>query len=130
LGLLRLVTRRYPACAARRWALVWNAYGVQKNKNACLTLPSLRQFAEAEVFVVDWGAFGFDAEVAGFGVAVVAAGDFFAVDPEADFAVDGADVVVVPFARGFAEILAWEAAAAIRRDGLEGRKGGGADFED
>ena len=90
----------------------------------------LRKFADAEIFELDGGAFGFEAEVAVGRVAVGAAGDFLAVDPEADFSVDGADVVVVPLADAFGESLGGEAAGAVRGDGWEGFHFGGAGGED
>ncbi|MFT6178789.1 MAG: hypothetical protein ACJAXZ_003935 [Akkermansiaceae bacterium] len=48
--------------------------------------------AEADVFELDGGAFGFEAEEAGGDVAP--AGDFLAIHPEAYFATDGPDEVV------------------------------------
>ncbi len=80
----------------------------------------LWKFANAEVFEVDRRAFGFEAEVAVGRVAVGSAGDFLAVHPEANFAVDGADVVVVPFADSFGEAFGGEAAGAVGGDGWEG----------
>ena len=66
----------------------------------------LRQFANPQIFEFDRRPFGFEAQVAGARLAVVAAGHFFAVDPQPHFAVDAADVVVVPLADALAEILA------------------------
>ena len=56
----------------------------------------LRQFADSEVAELDRGTLGFEAEVADGRLAVGAARDFDAVDPQAHFAVDCADVIVVP----------------------------------
>ncbi len=58
------------------------------------------------------------------------AGDFFAVYPEADFAIDGADVVVVPLVDAFGQVFGWEAAIALWADGREGIHTGAANGED
>ena len=40
--------------------------------------------------------------------------NLFAINPKADFTVDGSDVVVIPFAVAFGEVLARETSGAIR----------------
>src|SRR5207244_8854544 len=59
--------------------------------------------------------FRFQAEVARARLAVLAAGDLFAVDPQPDLAVDRPDVVVVPLVDALAEVLPREAALAVGR---------------
>jgi len=86
---------------------------------------ALRQLTQADILEVDGRAFGFQAQVADARLDLVAAGDFLAVDPETDLAVDGADVVVVPFADALAQVLAREAAAAVGG----GRRGNGFIFD-
>lgn len=56
----------------------------------------LRQFADSEVAELDGGTLGFEAKVADSRLTVGAAGDLDAVDPQAHFAIDRADVIVVP----------------------------------
>jgi hypothetical protein len=93
-------------------------------------LDELREDAQADVFELDGRAFGFEAEVAVGGVAVRSARDFLTVDPKADFAVDGADVVVVPLVDAFGEAFGGKTAFAIRGDGWKGRHFSGASGED
>src|SRR4051812_20259012 len=64
----------------------------------------LRQFADADVAKLDRRAFGFHAEVSAARLRAAAAGDLLAVHPQADLAVDGADVVVIPLAHALAQI--------------------------
>ena len=56
----------------------------------------LRQFADSEVAELDGRTLGLEAEVADGWLAVGAARDFDAVDPQAHFAVDRTNVIVVP----------------------------------
>jgi len=58
--------------------------------------------------------------MAGRGGGVVTARYFCTVYPEADFAVDGADVVVVPVAVRFGGFGRREAADSVRGGGSEG----------
>ena len=90
----------------------------------------LWQNPNADVFELDRGAFGFEAEVAVRRLAVGAAGDFLAVDPEADLTIDGADIVVIPFIDAFGEPFGGKAAASIGSDGWEGFHFGRAGGED
>ena len=62
---------------------------------------------------LDGRAFRLQAEKAGARLAAGAAGDFLAVDPEPDLAVDAPDVVVVPLADPLAQVLRRKAAAAV-----------------
>ena len=79
---------------------------------ACvLFLRQLGQLPNPQIFKLHRCAFRFEAQVARLGIAVLAAGDFLAVDPQTNFAVDGADVVVVPFAYALGQILARESSA-------------------
>ena len=87
------------------------------------------EFADFQVSELDGGAFGLKADVAVGGGGVFPAGDFGAVDPEADFAVGGADVVVVPLAGGLGGLGGGEAANAVRGGGWEGLEGGFPDGE-
>ena len=59
-----------------------------------------------------------------------AARDFLTVHPQADFTVDGAHVVVIPFANALAQVLAWEAAVTIGSNGGKWRHLGFAHGED
>src|SRR5688572_6526035 len=89
-----------------------------------------RQLTESQVFELNRRAFGFEAEIPGAGFGAVAAGDFFAVDPQADLAIDGANVVVIPLADAAAELLTGEAAFTTWGDRLERLQLGCADGED
>ena len=73
----------------------------------------LRQFAYAEVAKLDRRSLGLEAEVAGGRLTVGATRDFLAVHPQAHFAIDGADLVVVPLVYSFGGILRWETAIAV-----------------
>src|SRR5436190_19993408 len=86
----------------------------------------LRQEANLQVFEFDRRAFGFKAEITSRRSRVFAAGNLLAVDPQADFPVDPADIVVIPFARALAQFLARKAAAAVGRFRLKWRESGGA----
>jgi len=57
--------------------------------------------------------FRFEAEVAGGGLSAGAAGDFFAVDPEADFAVECRGCNSGSIRGTLAQFFAREAAAAV-----------------
>ena len=81
---------------------------------------TLRQFADPQLPELDRRPFGLEAEMARAGLAVVAAGDFLAVDPEPDLAIDRPDVVVVPLADALAQVLAGEAPLAVGRGGRKG----------
>lgn len=48
-------------------------------------------------------------------VAGGASRDFLSVDPEANFSIDGSDVVVIPFTMAFGEVFAREAATPVGR---------------
>ena len=85
----------------------------------------MRRLAE-----LDRRALGFEAEIPGGRLAAGAAGDFLAVDPEADLAVDAPDVIVVPLADALAQRFFGEAAAAVGRDRRERRHLRRADRED
>lgn len=91
---------------------------------------SLGQNPETDVFELDWGAFGLEAEVAVGWLAIGSAGNLLAVDPEADLTVDGADVVVIPLVDPIGEALGWETACSVGGDGWEGFHFGGAGGED
>src|SRR5262245_7531566 len=75
----------------------------------------LWKFADADVFKFDRRTFRFHAQVTGARLGAAAAGNLFAVHPQSHFAVDGPDVIVVPFAGAPTELLAREAARAVRR---------------
>ena len=70
----------------------------------------LRQFADPDIFEIDGGALGFEAEVTRGGMNFRAAGDFLAINPEADFTIDGADVIVIPLVNPFAQVFSRETA--------------------
>jgi hypothetical protein len=72
-----------------------------------------RKLADAEVAELDRGALGLQAEVALGRLALGAAGDLLAVDPQPDLAVDAADVVVVPLVHPLRQVLRREAARAV-----------------
>src|SRR5687768_13880289 len=87
-----------------------------------LMLRRLRELSDSQIPKFDGRAFRFQAEVAGAGVGAGTAGDLFTVNPEPDFAVDCADVVVIPLPHPFAQALHREAAGAVRRYGREWRE--------
>src|SRR5262249_4190980 len=60
------------------------------------------------------------AEVASPRVAACPSGDFLTVDPETDFAVDAANVVVIPLADALAQVLRGKAALFVGRGRCEG----------
>ena len=60
---------------------------------------------------------------------MVAAGHFLAVDPQPDFAVDAADVVVVPLTYAFAQVLSRKTPLSVRRRWRKRIHGGGAGRE-
>ena len=74
------------------------------------------QLADSQVLELDGRALGLEAEKAAGRLAVIAAGDFFTVDPEPDLAVDAAHVVMVPLANAFGEMLAGKAPGAVGRE--------------
>lgn len=86
------------------------------------------EFLDADIAEFDAGAFGFEGDVAFAPVAVAAAGDFLAIDAEAEDAVGGDDAVVVPFGGGLGAFLRGEAAHAVVA--AEGFHGGAMDGED
>lgn len=61
----------------------------------------LRQFSDADVAELNRSPFGFEAHETGRWAAILAAGNFVTVDPQADFAVNRADVIRVPLAEPF-----------------------------
>ena len=73
-----------------------------------------------ELAKVDRSAFRFEAKKPAARIAIRAAGHLFAIHPQPHFAIDAANVVMVPLANSLAEILAREAAVAI---GAVGGKG-------
>ena len=73
-----------------------------------------RQFPNPQAAEMNGRTFAFEADIADGGVTGRAAGDFLAIHPEAHFAVDRTDVVVVPLTMAFGELLAWETPFAIR----------------
>ena len=92
--------------------------------------PASGQLADAQPAELDRRTFRLQAEEARSRLAAVAAGDFLAVDPQPDLAVDAADVVVVPLANALAQLFRREAAAAVGRDRRERGHLRGADRED
>ena len=72
------------------------------------------QFAQLQVAELHRRAFRLQTEVAALGIAVGPARDLFSIHPQTDLAIDGAHIVVVPFAHSLATLLGWEAARAIR----------------
>ena len=74
------------------------------------------------MFEFDGSAFGFEAEVSFGWIGLIAAGDFVAVDPKSDFAVDSADVVEVPVGRRVAEVTFGETTGSVGREWREGFK--------
>src|SRR5438874_408148 len=79
----------------------------------------LGQQANPQILELNRRAFGFQAQVSARRLGIIAPGDFFAVDPEADFAVDTANVIVVPLAGAFGQFFARKAAAAVGRAWLK-----------
>src|SRR5437870_4507005 len=77
------------------------------------------QLADANVFELNRRAFGFHAQVTRSRFRAVAARNLFAVHPQPQFAVDGADVVMIPLVNAFAEVLAREAARTVGRQWRE-----------
>ena len=77
------------------------------------------QLTDAQRAKVDRRALGLETEKTARGIGAVAAGDFLAVHPEPDLAVDRSDIVVVPLAVALGEILARETPAAVGRARLE-----------
>lgn len=74
------------------------------------------------MFEFDGRAFGFEAEVSFGWIGLIAAGDFVAVDPKSDFAVDSANVVEVPVGRRVAEVTFGETSGSVGREWREGFK--------
>ena len=60
-------------------------------------------------------SFGFEADVALAGLAAGSAGDFLAVDPEANLAIDTPDIIMVPLVQSLAQILGGETSRSFRR---------------
>src|SRR5262249_50640503 len=79
----------------------------------------LRQFADADVFEFDRGAFRFQTEITGLRLGAVSARNLLAVHPQSQFSVDGPAVIVVPLADASAEILTRKAARAVGRERRE-----------
>ena len=75
------------------------------------------QLANPHVPELNRRAFRFEAKKAGPRITAIAAGNFFAIDPQPNLAVDAADVIVVPLTDALALIFPREAAAAVGRDG-------------
>ncbi len=88
-----------------------------------------REFADLQPCEFNGRPFGFQAKIAGFRLATIAAGNFLAVDPQANLTVDRADIIMVPLAHALAQILGGKAAAAVGRDGSERFHLGRADGE-
>ena len=74
-----------------------------------------RDFADAEFAKNNRRALALQAKIPFRRFDVGAAGNFLAVDPEPNLAVDRADVIVVPVAVPLGQVFAREAAAAQQR---------------
>src|SRR5262249_21299200 len=116
------------AIAARRFARD-DRHDGSPDLSSCLPSPS-GQLADAQVAELHRRALGLEAAIAGGRIAAVAARALLTVVPEADVAVDGPDVIVVPLADALAQPLGREAAAAVGRGGREGLHLRGSDGED
>jgi hypothetical protein len=79
-----------------------------------------RKLSDAYIAKFHRSSFGFKAQVAFGWIGVFAAGDFVAVDPQADFTVDRADVVEVPFRGWLGEVSFGVASRSVWRKGREG----------
>src|SRR5262249_34363597 len=75
----------------------------------------LGQLAKPYFFEVNGRTFGLEAKKPGVRLALLAAGNFFTVDPKSNFTVDRAYVVVIPLAEAAGTLLAWEAAQPVGR---------------
>jgi Archaeal fructose-1,6-bisphosphatase and related enzymes of inositol monophosphatase family len=87
-----------------------------KDQGRLENLPyDLRQFPDANVFEFNRRTFGFKTHIPRARFSAIAAGNFFAIYPQTNFAIDGANVIVIPFANAFAQILARKAARTVGR---------------
>src|SRR4051794_8186870 len=89
----------------------------------------LRQQPNPRILELDWRAFRFETQITARRLGARAAGNLFAIDPQAHFAIDAANVIVVPFAGALAQLLARKAAAAVGRSRLKRRQLGGAGWK-
>src|SRR3954469_23305565 len=90
----------------------------------------LRQLPDAQVPELDRRALRLQAEMAAGGATVGPARDLLAVDPEADLAIEAADVVMGPLAHALAPMPGGEAPRAVGRGRREGGHPRRADRED
>ena len=72
------------------------------------------EFADADLAEVNRRAFTFETKESLGRIAGRPSRNLFAINPKTDFTVDGSDVVVIPFAVAFGEVLARETSGAIR----------------
>src|SRR5437870_5458145 len=75
----------------------------------------LRQLTNSQLLKLDRRAFRLQAEVTGSRTDIRSTGYFLAIDPQANFAIDATDVVVIPLADALAQVLRWKTPLPIRR---------------
>ena len=77
-------------------------------------LHLLRQFANPNVPEMDGRSLGFQAKITFGRIAIASSRDLLAIYPQANFTIDGADIVLVPLLMPLGEFFAWKAPSAIR----------------
>src|SRR4029453_7857474 len=115
-----LSARKTDGCSSNLSIATYRIKFCRTCKENASAMATLRQHSDPQVSKFDRGPFRFQTQVATGRIAVFAAGNLFAVDRKADFAVLRHDVIVIPLAVAFGRFLLGKASLAVGRSRREG----------